>query len=77
MLSEKEIDQIAQLVLQELAGAPPERPVGAPEMETAPVMEDWRSPGSRAVPLLDHPEDPDALRRMMGRTTARIGVGRA
>ena len=25
MLSEKEIDQIAQLVLQELAGAPPER----------------------------------------------------
>ena len=57
MLSEKEIDQIAQLVLQELAGAPPERPVGAPEMETAPVMEDWRSPGSRAVPLLDHPEE--------------------
>lgn len=41
------------------------------------ALEDWRSPASKAVPLLEHPEDPDALRRMMGRTTARIGVGRA
>lgn len=31
----------------------------------------------RRAPLLDHPEDPDALRRMMTKTTARIGVGKA
>ncbi len=49
--------------------APPETPVDR--------FEDWRSPESKAVPLLEHPEDADALRRMMGRTTARIGVGRA
>lgn len=31
---------------------------------------DWRAP------LVDHPQDPDALQRMMAKTTARIGVGR-
>lgn len=34
-----------------------------------------REPDKKA-PLLDHPEDPDALRRMITKTTARIGVGR-
>ena len=31
----------------------------------------------RRAPLLEHPEDPDMLQRMMAKTTARIGVGRA
>ena len=31
---------------------------------------DWRAP------LIDDPQDPDALQRMMAKTTARIGVGR-
>ena len=31
----------------------------------------------KAVPLIENPEDPEALLRMMKRTTARIGVGRA
>ena len=31
---------------------------------------DWRAP------LIDSPQDPDALQRMMAKTTARIGVGR-
>lgn len=32
---------------------------------------------NKKTPLLAHPEDPDALRRMMTKTTARIGVGRS
>lgn len=77
MLTEREIDQIAQLVLQELAD--PRRPgEGAePPAEQVPEAADWRPPESGAVPLLDHPEDPEALARMMAKTTARIGVGRA
>lgn len=30
----------------------------------------------RRAPLVENPEDPDALRRMMTKTTARIGVGK-
>ena len=51
----------------------PDHAAQAPE----PEREDITSPKSRATPLLDHPEDPEALARMMKRTTARIGVGRA
>lgn len=47
-------------------------PVPAPAKE----WEDITSPECKAVPLLDNPEDPEALQRMMRRTTARIGVGR-
>lgn len=42
-----------------------------------PEFEDIVSPECRAIPLLQHPEDPDALARMLKRTTARIGVGSA
>ena len=38
---------------------------------------DISSPAVKAVPLLDRIEDPDALARMMKKTTARIGVGRS
>ena len=38
--------------------------------------EDITSPACKAIPLLDHPADPEALQRMMKKTTARIGVGR-
>ena len=34
------------------------------------------SPECKAIPLLDDPADPEALERMMKRTTARIGVGK-
>ena len=50
-------------------------PIPAPDREKA--FEDITSPACRACPLVDHPEDPEALTRMMKRTTARIGVGRA
>lgn len=45
----------------------------------APAKEwdDITSPECKAVPLIENPEDPEALQRMMKRTTARIGVGRA
>ena len=51
----------------------PDRPVEAPPKD----FEDITSQECRDTPLLDHVEDPDALRRMMKRTTARIGVGSA
>jgi len=76
MLSAKEIDRIVELVLQDLAGSGGTPPGGRPE-PPPDTQQDWRSPRSKAVPLLEHPEDPDALRQMMSRTTARIGVGRA
>ena len=40
-------------------------------------FEDITSPACKAVPLLEHPQDPEALQRMKRTTTARIGVGRA
>ena len=41
------------------------------------TCEDITSPESKASHLLDKPQDPEALERMIKRTTARIGVGRA
>lgn len=41
------------------------------------VCQDITSPECKASALLDHPQDGEALERMMGRTTARIGVGKA
>lgn len=56
-----------------LPGSSNSAPVPAPAKD----WEDITSPECRAVPLLDNPEDPEALQRMMRRTTARIGVGSA
>lgn len=39
--------------------------------------EDITSPECKAIPLLQHPADAEALMRMKQKTTARIGVGRA
>lgn len=55
-----------------LPGSLNSAPVPAPAKE----WEDITSPECKAVPLLDNPQDPEALQRMMRRTTARIGVGR-
>ena len=38
---------------------------------------DITSRACKAIPLLENPEDPEALKRMMRLTTARIGVGNA
>lgn len=42
-----------------------------------PTCEDITAPECKATPLLDKPQDPEALERMIKRTTARIGVGRS
>ncbi len=86
MLSQSLIDQIvSQVVSQITPGAAPAAP--APSAAShAPVpgaeqgsagLEDITSPEQKAVPLLAHPTDRDALMRMKGRTPARIGVGKA
>jgi ethanolamine ammonia-lyase small subunit len=41
------------------------------------ICQDITSPECKAAPLLEKPQDPEALGRMMKRTTARIGVGKA
>ena len=86
MLSQSLIDQIvSQVVSQITPGAAPAAPASS-AASPAPVpgaeqssagLEDITSPEQKAVPLLAHPADRDALMRMKGRTPARIGVGRA
>lgn len=45
--------------------------------ERSDTCQDILSPECKATPLLDNPADPEALARMIKRTTARIGVGKA
>lgn len=76
-MDEKLVQLIVEEVVRQLQHTGsvtlPDRPVPAP----APEAEDIASPVVKAVPLLKNPADPEALRRMKGQTTARIGVGRA
>ncbi|MCB6608568.1 ethanolamine ammonia-lyase subunit EutC [[Clostridium] symbiosum] len=68
--------QKAKKELEEVAGSmPPGKPDGKDAgdgliSEPPPELD-------RKAPLLENPQDPDALRRMIGKTTARIGVGRS
>lgn len=81
MLDEKLISIIAEEVVRQLKES---GRVFLPEKGMLPgektgdglLDEDIASAASKAKPLLDNPEDRDALRRMKQRTTARIGVGR-
>ncbi len=76
------VESIVQAVLQKLAqqGAP------ASEKEISSVVSDYinnddlvdiTSKEVKAVPLIENPSDEDGLLRMMNKTSARIGVGRA
>ena len=49
----------------------------APEQVSYSDIEDIASPEVKRRPLLDNPEDPDGLQRMLTKTPARIGVGNA
>lgn len=68
--------QKAKKDLEEVAGSMPPGKTDGKEAgdglmsEPAPELD-------RKAPLLENPQDPDALRRMIGKTTARIGVGRS
>lgn len=70
---------VTEIVRQLEATGSVRLPGSQPAAVPAPAKEweDITSPECKAIPLLENPEDPEALRRMMGRTTARIGVGRA
>ncbi|WP_125141144.1 ethanolamine ammonia-lyase subunit EutC [Clostridium transplantifaecale] len=68
--------QKAKKDLEEVAGSmPPGKPDGK-ETGNELISEPLPEP-DRKAPLLENPQDPDALRRMIGKTTARIGVGRS
>ena len=82
MLDELLIEEIANQVLAQLGY------IRNPQSTTAstPIKEDFHiehtmadltSKEQKAIPLLENPEDMEALVRMMSKTAARIGVGRA
>lgn len=84
MLDAKTIDAIADEIIRQMGTAAAPGPAvpapgpaspqgGGPEPGE---MEDITSAARKAVPTLQNPEDYDALLRMKGRTSARIGVGR-
>ena len=75
MLTQSQIDAIAEAVLQSLKADPSPENTKKAQTTEAEGLEDMTSPEVRGVPLLDHIEDREGLERMMARTTARIGVG--
>lgn len=87
MLDARIIDAIADEIVAQMRaerGSSPEGPGdrGAPAAAPASpsgearALEDITSAAQKAIPTLQNPEDYDALIRMKGRTSARIGVGR-
>lgn len=82
------VESIVKAVLAQLGNAADENQirgiventVAAPHTATAAgyeEIEDIASPEVKHRPLLDNPADPDGLQRMLSKTPARIGVGRA
>ncbi len=82
MLDELLIEEIANQVLAQLGYIknPQSTNASTPTIEDFPIestMADLTSKEQKAIPLLENPEDMEALVRMMSKTAARIGVGRA
>lgn len=84
MLTQNEIEAIAQAVLQEIKMVPVSKPVDISaaimrakdeDADSTQGLTDITSAEVKAIPLLDHVEDREGLERMMTKTTARIGVG--
>ena len=65
-LIESIVEEVCRQLLQKSAPAEPQQ-TACVDMDTAEC---------KAVPLLEHPEDPETLAKMMRATTARIGVGK-
>ena len=87
MLSKEMISAIAEEIVRSLrndaagnaGGAPAEAVPGAQGQAVpapAALTEDITSPEVRGIPQVSHPSDPEGLKRMMKRTTARIGAGK-
>ena len=82
MLDELLIEEIANQVLAQLGYIknPQSTNASTPTKEDFHIestMADLTSKEQKAIPLLENPEDMEALVRMMSKTAARIGVGRA
>ena len=82
MLDELLIEEIANQVLAQLGYIknPQSTNASTPTIEDFHIestMADLTSKEQKAIPLLENPEDMEALVRMMSKTAARIGVGRA
>lgn len=75
MLRQEEIERIAEEILAELGMGEDHGSAGLAAKAAAPALETPES--DRRAPLVENPEDPDALRRMITKTTARVGVGKA
>jgi ethanolamine ammonia-lyase small subunit len=87
-MDEKTVEQIVNAVLSQLKAGKVNVPKTAePVTETVTAVEDNTNDGEKLIditskevksePLVDNPYDADALRRMISKTSARIGVGRA
>jgi ethanolamine ammonia-lyase small subunit len=77
MMERELVEQIVHEVLSNM-----DLQAKAPAGAAAPTggdndLIDITSPEERSKPQVKNPYDPEALLRMMGKTTARIGVGRA
>ncbi len=77
MLSEALIETIVAQVLAQLEAQAAPGTAPAPPPEQPFCLRDITSPQVKDTPLLAAPQDYDGLLRMKGKTTARIGVGRA
>ena len=86
MINEALIEEIVRQVIAEIQAREAAAGGKAPESGGYPaasgsrdvdIRTDITSREVKAVPLVDQPEDPEALSRMMRLTTARIGVGKA
>ena len=71
--------QMARAGLETSVGTRPSPEKKAPENRPDPFYKagNGLEEPDRRAPLIENPENPDALRRMMTKTTARIGVGKA
>lgn len=74
MLDEKLIARIVEEVIARLEAGDA---AGIEETGDCGACRDITDRACRDIPMLDHPQDAEALARMKKKTTARIGVGRA
>ncbi|NCB41348.1 MAG: ethanolamine ammonia-lyase subunit EutC [Clostridia bacterium] len=80
MLDEKLMEEIIAQVLLQVANGQNQNPLSDHAFCEADELDsfvDITSANQKSIPLLDSPEDREALMRMMSKTAARIGVGRA
>jgi len=79
VLDEKTIAEIAMQVVAELQKqqSPSTEVTETTKIQEEEQLVDITAPEFKKVPLLVHSDDEDALRRMIGKTSARIGIGHA